>query len=46
MLFSSVADKMPTKGFLKLHFHPSSKIKSQKEVKNSRNQGFSYFFAC
>ncbi len=30
--------------FLKVHLYPFSKIKSQKEVKNSRNQGFSYYF--
>jgi hypothetical protein len=29
---------------LKVHLHHFSKIKSQKEVKNSRNQGFSYYF--
>jgi hypothetical protein len=28
--------------FLKLHLHNFSKIKSQKESQNSRNQGFSY----
>ncbi len=30
--------------FLKLHLHHLSKIKSQKETQNSRNQGFSYYF--
>ncbi len=30
--------------FLKLHLHNFSKIKSQKESQNSRNQGFSYYF--
>ncbi len=30
--------------FLKLHFHHFSKLKSQKESQNSRNQGFSYYF--
>jgi hypothetical protein len=30
--------------FLKVHLHHFSKIKSQKEVTNSRCQGFSYFF--
>ncbi len=30
--------------FLKVHFHHFSKIKSQKELQNSRNQGFSYYF--
>ncbi len=30
--------------FLKLHLHHFSKIKSQKESQNSRNQGFSYYF--
>ncbi len=30
--------------FLKLHFHHFSKIKSQKESQNSKNQGFSYYF--
>jgi hypothetical protein len=30
--------------FLKLHLHYFSKIKSQKEQQNSRNQGFSYYF--
>ncbi len=55
MLFSSLTFKMPAKNyffntifsgfyFLKLHLHHFSKIKSQKESKNSRNQGFSYYF--
>jgi hypothetical protein len=30
--------------FLKVHLHHFSKIKSQKEPQNSRNQGFSYYF--
>jgi hypothetical protein len=30
--------------FLKVFLHNFSKVKSQKEVKNSRNQGFSYYF--
>ena len=30
--------------FLKLHLHQFSKMKSQKESQNSRNQGFSYYF--
>ncbi len=30
--------------FLKLHSHHFSKIKSQKESLNNRNQGFSYYF--
>ncbi len=29
---------------MKVHLHHFSKIKSQKESQNSRNQGFSYFF--
>jgi hypothetical protein len=29
---------------LKVHLHHFSKIKSQKESQNSRNQGFSYYF--
>jgi hypothetical protein len=29
--------------FLKVHLHHFSKIKSQKESQNSRNQGFSYY---
>jgi hypothetical protein len=31
--------------FLKVHLHHSSKIKSHKDVKNSRNQGF-LFYLC
>jgi hypothetical protein len=30
--------------FLKVHLHHFSKIKSQKESQNSRNQGFSHYF--
>jgi hypothetical protein len=30
--------------FLKVHLHHFSKIKSQKESQNSRNQGFSNYF--
>ncbi len=30
--------------FLKVHLHNFSKIKSQKESQNRRNQGFSYYF--
>jgi hypothetical protein len=30
--------------FLKVHLHYFSKIKSQKELQNSRVQGFSYYF--
>ena len=30
--------------FLKVHLHHFSKIKSQKELQNSRNRGFSYYF--
>ncbi len=54
LLFSSLTFKTPTKNnffpsfsafyFLKVHLHNFSKIKSHKEVKNSRNQGFSYNF--
>ncbi len=52
LLFSSVTFKMPAKTntifsayyFLKLHLHHFSKIKSQKESLNSRNQSFSYYF--
>ncbi len=44
LLFSSVVDKMPTIFFpnycLKVLLHQSSKIKSQKDFKNCRNQGF------
>ncbi len=54
LLFSSLT-KVPAKKlffntifsayyFLKLHLHHFSKIKSQKESQNSRNQGFSYYF--
>ncbi len=49
--FSSLTFKMPAKNtifsayfLLKLHLHHFSKIKSQKESQNSRNQGFSYYF--
>ncbi len=31
--------------FLKVHLHHFSKIKSKKEEKNSRNEGFSYCFS-
>ncbi len=55
LLFSSLTFKMPAKNkffntifsacyFLNLHLHRFSKIKSQKESQNSRNQGFSYYF--
>jgi hypothetical protein len=55
LLLSSLTFKMPTKNkfslkhcsayyFLKVHLHHFSKIKSQKESQNSRNQGFSYYF--
>jgi hypothetical protein len=55
LLFSSLTFKMPAKNkifntifsayyFLKLQLHHFSKIKSQKESQNSRNQGFSYYF--
>jgi hypothetical protein len=30
--------------FLKVHLYHFSKIKSQKESQNGRNQGFSYYF--
>ncbi len=30
--------------FLRVYLHHFSKIKSHKEVTNSRNQGFSYYF--
>jgi hypothetical protein len=30
--------------FLKVHLHHFSKVKSQKESQNRRNQGFSYYF--
>jgi hypothetical protein len=55
MLFSSLTFKTPTKNycqifsafyFLKVHLHHFSKVKIHKEVKNGRNQGFSYYFAC
>jgi hypothetical protein len=44
LLFSSVADKMPSKNkcFFK---NQSLKIISKTKSENSRNQGFSYFFA-
>ncbi len=55
MLFTSLTFKMPTKNkcfvksfsayyFLKVHLHYFPKIKSQKELQNSNNQGFSYYF--
>jgi hypothetical protein len=55
LLFSSLTFKMPAKNyflntifsvyyFLKLHLHHFSKIKSQKESQDSRNQGFFYYF--
>ncbi len=55
LLFSSLTFKMPAKKlffntifstyyFLKLHLYHFTKIKSQKEVLNSRNQGFSTYF--
>jgi hypothetical protein len=55
LIFSSLTFQMPAKNnflhiffstyyFLKLHLHHFSKIKSQKESQNSRNQGFSYYF--
>ncbi len=55
LLFSSLTFKRPTKKlilkksfsaeyFLTVHLHHFSKIKSQKVVTHSRNQGFSYFF--
>jgi hypothetical protein len=31
--------------FFKIHLNHFSKIKTQKESQNRRNQGFSYFFA-
>ncbi len=50
LFFSTVDDKMPT-AFLLITFwryiyisFQFSYIKTQKDVKNSRNQGFSYFF--
>ncbi len=47
--FSSLTFKMPTKNLLLFFYffyllHHFSKIKSQKESQNSRNQGFSYYF--
>jgi hypothetical protein len=46
--FSSLTFKTPTKNylknFLKVHIHQFSKTKSPKEVKNSKNQGFSYYY--
>ncbi len=54
ILLSSLTFKMPPKNlfntnfsayyFLKVHFHHFSKIKSQKESQNSRNQCYSYYF--
>ncbi len=55
LLFSSLTFKMPAENkifntifsayyFLKVQLHHFSKIKSQKESQNSRNQGFSYYF--
>ncbi len=55
LLFSSLAFNMPAKKlilntifsayyFLKVHLHHFSKIKSQKESQNIRNQSFSYYF--
>jgi hypothetical protein len=55
LLFSSLTFNMPAKNyffitifsayyFLKLHLHHFSKINSQKESQNSRNQGFYYYF--
>jgi hypothetical protein len=54
LLFSSLTFKMPTKTnfifyfsayyFLKVHLHNFSKIESQKESQNSRNQDFSNYF--
>jgi hypothetical protein len=55
LLFSSLTFKKSAKNqffniifsayyFLKLHLHHFSKIKSQNESQNSRNQGFSYYF--
>jgi hypothetical protein len=55
LLFSSVADKMPKiscfffKGcfyVLEVHLHPSTKMKSQKEVKIVEIKVFLTFFAC
>jgi hypothetical protein len=54
LLFMSLTFKMPAKNkfntifsayyFLKVHLHHFSKIISQKESQNRRNQGFSYYF--
>ncbi len=56
LLFSSLTFNLPAKNlfffntifsahyFLKVHLHHFSKIKSQKESQNIRNQGFSYYF--
>ncbi len=55
LLYSSLTFKMPAKNeffkiifsayyFLKLHLQHFSKIKSEKESQNCRNQGFSYYF--
>ncbi len=54
LLFLSLTFKMPTKTvlffhfsvyyFLEVHLHHFSKIKSQKESQNSRNQDFSSYF--
>ncbi len=41
LIFNTI---FPAFYFLKLHLHHFSKIKSQKESRNSRNQGFSYYF--
>ncbi len=52
LLFSSVADKQPTKNmffayyFLKVHLHQSSKIKSQKKLQKEEIKVFLTFFAC
>ncbi len=51
LLIPSVTFKMPTKKvfflhFLKVHSHHSSKIKSHKRSKNSKKQGFSYWYFC
>ena len=34
----------PQRFFLKVHLHHFTKIQSQKESQNRRNQGFSYYF--
>ncbi len=55
LLFSSLTFNMPAKKlifntifsayyFLEVHLHNFSKIKSQNESQNIRNQGFSYYF--